>query len=282
MSDVYTTARELEVGDVTIVVTDHGPVSGTPVLLLHGFPDSARLWRHQIPVLTDAGYRVLAPDLRGFGRSDKPDDVRAYAMSAMARDAVAMLDDAGAGSAHVVGHDWGASLGWYLTAVHPSRVRTLTVLSVGHPAAFQAAGLRQREKTWYMLLFQFEGVAEQWLSADNWYWLRTWTGNPPELDHWIADLSRPGALSAALNVYRANMAPKRLVEPGRQLPPADRPVMGVWSSGDVALLEEQMTGSKRYVTGEWRYERIEDASHWIPLDAADDLSHLLLDWLGTH
>lgn len=282
MFDVYVSARELAVGDVTIVVTDHGPDDGTPVLLLHGFPDSARLWRHQIPVLTEAGYRVLAPDLRGYGRSGKPQDVQAYRMSTLAKDMLAVLDEAGVDSVHVVGHDWGASLGWYVTVAHSSRVRTLTALSVGHPSAFREAGLRQREKTWYMLLFQFRGVAEKWLSDDDWHWLRTWTGSPPELEHWIEDLSRPGALSAALNIYRANMAPERLVEPGRQLPAADRPVLGVWSSGDLALLEEQMTGSKRYVNGEWRYERIEGASHWVPLEAVDRLNDLLLDWLGTH
>lgn len=282
MFDVYSSARELTVGDVTIVVTDHGPETGMPVLLVHGFPDSARLWRHQIPVLADAGYRVLAPDLRGYGRSDKPQDVRAYRMSTVSRDMLAVLDDAKEEFVHVVGHDWGAAIGWYLAIMHPSRIRSLAALSVGHPAAFEAAGLRQREKSWYVLLFQFQGVAEQWLSADDWHWLRTWTGAPPELTFWIDDLSRQGALSAALNIYRANMSPDRLVAPSRRFPPVERPVLGVWSSGDIALLEEQMTGSKEYIDGEWRYERIEGPSHWIPLDAADRLTHLLLEWLGTH
>ena len=127
---------------------------GRPVILLHGFPDSGRLWRNQVPVLAAAGFRVIVPDLRGYGRSDKPGAVGSYSLPALAGDVMAVLSDAGAERAHLVGHDWGAALGWILASMVPDRVDHLAVLSVGHPSTFRRT-LEQNEKSWYMLLFQF-------------------------------------------------------------------------------------------------------------------------------
>lgn len=279
---MYSQSRRVSVGDLEIVVTDHGSPGDTPVLLIHGFPDSARLWRHQIPALTDAGYRTVAPDLRGLGRSGRPEEVDGYKLSTVASDMIAVMDEAGIDRAHLVGHDWGAATAWFLAIAAPERVRSLVALSVGHPSAFQKAGMRQVEKSWYMLFFQFEGVAETWLSRDDWRGLREWTGSNSEVDHWIEDLSRPGALTAALNHYRANLGPKRFIAPPLQLPAVGVPALGVWSSDDVALTEEQMTASQSYVAGEWRYQRLDDASHWIPVDAPDRLNSLLLEWLNDH
>ncbi|MGB7860099.1 MAG: alpha/beta fold hydrolase [Acidimicrobiia bacterium] len=279
MFDVYANTRRVRSGGVEVVVADHGPVDGTPVIMIHGFPDSARLWRHQIPRLCEAGYRVLAPDLRGFGRSDKPTDVAEYTMAKVATDMVVVLDDAGVDKAHVVGHDWGAAIAWYLAIARTEKVQSLTACSVGHPTAFQSAGREQVEKSWYMLMFQFEGIAEQWLSANDWDGMRRWLGPHPEMENWIGGLSRPGALASALAMYRANMGPKRFLSPPLDLPPVRVPVMGLWSTEDVALVETQMTESEEFVAGEWRYERIEGASHWIPLDQPGLVSDLLIDWL---
>ncbi len=144
--------------------------------------------------------------------------------------------------AHVVGHDWGAAVAWGLAAFVPDRVERLVALSVGHPAAFRDAGLAQREKSWYMLLFQFEGIAEDWLSADDFANFRAWA-NHPDADEVITDLRRPGALTAGLNWYRANVPPAALLEPAPVLPPVAAPTMGIWSSGDLALTERQMLDS---------------------------------------
>jgi pimeloyl-ACP methyl ester carboxylesterase len=248
------------------------------VLLLHGWPDSHRLWRHQVPGLTAAGFRVVAPDLRGFGASDRPEDVAAYGLAHVLGDVVGVLDQLGVDRAHVVGHDWGAAVAWAVGALVPDRVDHLVALSVGHPAAFRAAGLPQREKSWYMLLFQFEGIAERWLSDDDYANFRSWSRHP-DADAVIAELSRPGALTASLSWYRANLPPAALVEPALEVPPVARPTMGLWSKDDLALVEENVTGSAAHVTGEWRYERIDGAGHWIPLDTPDELTALLLDFL---
>ena len=160
---------------------------GRPVVLLHGFPDSGRLWRNQVPALAQAGFKVIVPDLRGYGRSDKPAEVEAYAMAALAGDVAAVLSDAGASRAHVVGHDWGAAVAWALAAFAPDHVDHLAVLSVGHPATFRAGGFEQYQKSWYMLLFQFKGIAEKWLSNNDWAHFRAWAGHP-DADAVIAEL----------------------------------------------------------------------------------------------
>ncbi|HLN18277.1 MAG TPA: alpha/beta fold hydrolase [Acidimicrobiales bacterium] len=257
-------------------VTGDGPA----VLLLHGFPDQARLWRHQVPALVGAGYKVIAPDQRGYGRSDKPDGVDAYSLLNVVGDAVAVLDAEGVERAHVVGHDWGAAVAWLLAGFVPDRVDHLVALSVGHPGAFAAAGLEQRMRSWYMLLFQFEGIGEQWLSMDDWANFREWGGHP-DTDAVIADMERDGSLTTALNWYRANVPPEALVSPPPDLPEVPRPTMGVWSSGDFALTEVQMTGSADHVSGPWRYERLEGPGHWMQLEAPEAVNALLLDFFST-
>lgn len=268
--------KNIPLGDLTFAVQDEG--HGPAVVLLHGFPDSHLLWRNQAVALLNAGYRVIIPDLRGFGESSKPQEAERYGVLGLVGDVLGILDAVGVERAHVVGHDWGAALAWAMAAFVPDRVDHLTALSVGHPSAFRDAGFEQRQKSWYMLLFQFEGIAEQWLSADDFANFRAWAHHP-DADRVVADLGRPGALTAGLNWYRANLHPRTWIEPPLVFPQVQAPTMGVWSSGDFALDEKGMTGSDRYVDGTWRYERIEDAGHWMQLEAPDQVSALLVDFL---
>jgi pimeloyl-ACP methyl ester carboxylesterase len=268
----------ISVGDVTLHVRDTG--TGTPVVLLHGWPDTGDLWAQQSRTLVAAGYRTIVPDLRGFGASDKPAEVSAYAAPAQIGDVVGILDALGVDRAHLVGHDWGAAIAWMTAAYAPDRVRSVTGLSVGHPGAFGAAGWRQRQLSWYMLLFQFPGIAEQWLSADDFGNLREWSGHP-QIGAVTERLSEPGALTASLGIYRAILPQESQVSPPLELPPVTAPAMGVWSSGDLALTEESMTLSAKFVAGPWRYERVADAGHWLQLDAPDTVDALLLDFLRS-
>jgi pimeloyl-ACP methyl ester carboxylesterase len=250
---------------------------GRPVVLLHGFPDSGRLWRHQVPALAGAGFQVIVPDLRGYGKSGKPEDVEAYSLMMLAGDVMAVLADLGIARAHVVGHDWGAALAWGLASLAPGTVDHLVVLSVGHPATFRRTSL-QREKSWYMLLFQFPGIAERWLTQDNWANFRTWARHP-DADQVIAELEATGSLTPGLNWYRANIPPESWVQPALVLPAVQAPTMGVWSTEDVALTEAQMTDSAENVAGPWRYERLHGPGHWMQLEAPDQVNSLLLDFL---
>jgi pimeloyl-ACP methyl ester carboxylesterase len=250
---------------------------GRPVLLLHGFPDSGRLWRHQVPALAAAGFQVIVPDLRGYGRSGKPEPVDAYSIPVLAGDVLAVLDDLGVGQAHLVGHDWGAALAWALGALAPGRVDHLAVLSVGHPVTFLRT-LEQRQKSWYMLLFQFPGVAERWLTDGDWANFRNWAGHP-DADAVIAELESGGSLTPGLNWYRANVPAESWASAPGPFPPVTVPTMGLWSSGDIALTEVQMTDSAQQVSGPWRYERLDGPGHWMQLEAPDQVSELLLDFL---
>jgi pimeloyl-ACP methyl ester carboxylesterase len=253
---------------------------GPPVVLLHGFPDSGRLWRHQVLALTEAGFRVIVPDLRGYGRSDKPAEAEAYTMDLLVGDVLAVIGSAGAERAHVVGHDWGAAIAWAIASLAPDRVDHLVALSVGHPAAFLANGFEQHEKSWYMLLFQFPGIAEQWLSGENWANFHAW-GRHPDAEATIAELEANGSLTPGLNYYRANIPPERFLQPGLEIPPVQAPTMGVWSSGDPALTEAQMTSSATNVAGPWRYERLDGPGHWMQLESPGEVNRLLIDFLAA-
>jgi pimeloyl-ACP methyl ester carboxylesterase len=260
-------------------VTIHYEVTGEgrPVLLLHGFPDTGALWRHQVPALVAAGFQAIVPDLRGYGRSDKPKEVDAYSVLHLAGDAIAVLDDLGVARAHVVGHDWGAAVAWALGIFAQDRVDHLAVLSVGNPATFLRT-IEQREKSWYMLLFQYEGIAEQWLSDDGWANFKSW-GHHPDADRVTAELEVDGSLTPALNYYRANIAPASWVGARSEFPKVTAPTMGIWSSGDMALTEVQMTDSAQGVDATFRYERVEGPGHWLQLEAPDRVNELLVDFL---
>jgi pimeloyl-ACP methyl ester carboxylesterase len=268
--------RRIKGDGVELSVLDEG--QGPAVVLLHGFPDSAHLWRHQIATLRDAGFRVVAPDLRGFGDSDKPAKIDAYRVGRSISDLTAILDELGIEKAHVVGHDWGAGVAWAFALLAPQRTDKLAVLSVGHPARFAQRTVEQREKSWYMLLFQFP-EAEEILRKDDWALLREWMASHPELDAAIERLERPGALTASLNWYRANMHPSRELQAAPPPPNVQADTLGLWSTGDRFLREDAMKHSGEHVDGTWRYERIEDASHWMQLDAPERVSALLLDFL---
>jgi len=263
-------------------VTIHAEVAGEgrPVVLVHGFPDSGALWRHQVPVLVDAGFQVIVPDLRGFGASGVPPAVEDYSILYSIGDIVAVLDHLDIARAHVVGHDFGAATAWAMAAFLPERVDHLVALSVGQASAFRSVGVPQLEKSWYMFFFQFAGVAEEWLSADRWANFREWCHHP-DADAIVGRWEATGTLTAALNWYRANIPPDGLVAPPLDLPLVEAPTLGVWSSGDFALTEEQMTRSGEYVSGPWRYERVEGPGHWMQLEAPDQVNRLLLDFLPS-
>lgn len=276
--DIDAVTTTVTVNTLSFPVIDHG--QGPAALLLHGFPDSRRLWRHQIPALAGAGLRVIAPDLRGFGDAPRPEGVEAYKLQTVIGDVLGILDALGVERVGVAGHDWGAAVAWGLAAYFPKRFTRLAALSVGCPGTSGLKTIQQRERSWYFYFFQFEGVAEAWLRHDNWKLLHEWTRGNGDMEQYLADLSRPGALTAALNWYRANLKPKPPEQSGSPgFPNVACPVLGVWSDGDDYLTEASLRNSVEKVTGPWRYEKITGASHWMMLDKPDELNRLLLEFL---
>jgi pimeloyl-ACP methyl ester carboxylesterase len=250
---------------------------GPPVLLLHGFPDTHVVWRKQMGPLAEAGFRVIAPDLRGYGQTDAPSHVQSYCLDSLRNDVLGLLDLLRIDKVRLVGHDWGAIIGWSLCMEAPGRVERFVALSSGHPSALEHAGLAQRLKMLYVFGFAVPGLAEHTLKAANWLFIRKLTRDRTQIGYWRRNLRPPGRLTAALNYYRANL---RLGLP-QQWPPVTVPVMGVWSDGDPVLGETQMRESARYVQAGFRFERIDGADHWLQLTAADKLNTLLLDYFSA-
>ena len=264
--------QQMKINGLNLNVVVEG--EGEPIMLLHGFPDSNYVWRDVIPLLVKAGYKVIAPDQRGFGESEAPEGKENYDMELIAKDAVAILDALGIKKAKLVAHDWGAMVGWLLAGTYPERFESYTAISVGHSKAYASAGFEQKKKGWYVLFFQLEGIAEKAFMAKDWKLFRKTVDNHQEVDHWIKDLSRPGRLSAGMNWYRANLSKLWKAD----FPRVKIPVFGIWSTDDVALAEDQMISSAAFVDANWQYERMEGISHWIPVDEPKKLTELILNY----
>lgn len=261
--------------DLVLDAVATGPADGPVVLLLHGFPQSSWSWRAVWPALADAGFRVVAPDQRGYSPDARPVGVAHYRMSELLADVLAVLDAVGADTAHVVGHDWGAAVAWQLAARYPGRVRSLTAVSVPHPRAFVEA-LRsdpdQRARSRYMKEWQ-DPAAEQRLLAAGLDYL---FGGIPTVDaeHYAARMQEPGALTAALSWYRAQSLADL-----DGLGTVTAPTLHVWSDGDAALGPVAALATASHVAGPYRFEVLEGVSHWVPEQAPDALTGLLLEHL---
>lgn len=245
---------------------------GSPVLLIHGFPDDHSIWRHQIPALVSAGHQVIVPDMRGCGESALSPRVSDYQVNNVVKDLVELLNALNLRQVAVAGHDWGAAIGWMLAIHHPDRVTRYAALSVGHPVAFVKAPLAQKLRSWYMLFFQFRGLTEQMVKANGWFLFRKIFGLPGYEEEVIARFSRPGRLTAALNYYRANVNLLLL----RELPPVLVPVLGIIGTDDKYLTEAQMRDSEQYVSASWQYECIPGAAHWIQLQNPQPVNEMLI------
>ena len=268
----------IETNGIRLNVASAG--KGPPVVLLHGFPDTHAVWRKQIPALVNAGYRVIASDLRGYGASDAPEGVDAYAINILRDDVIGLLDALGIERAYLVGHDWGSLIGWHVSMHAPQRIERFAALSVGHPDAYAKAGVGQMLKAWYAALFQLPGIAEALVSAGDLLALKAQAVDEEQLAEWRANFAREGRLSAALNYYRAN---RHLVLPADH-PKVTVPVLGVWSEGDPALTETQMRDSAAYfdptvVDASFTYERLDGGvGHWLQLKEPRAVNKLLIDF----
>jgi pimeloyl-ACP methyl ester carboxylesterase len=263
-------------GDLVFDVRDAGPPDGEPVVLLHGFPQDAGSFDRLSPALHQSGLRTLAPDQRGYSPGARPAHRSDYRLRAVVDDVLALLDAAGLESAHVVGHDWGGAAAWALAAWHPWRVRTLTVLSVPHPAAMTHAMVSsdQALRSWYMGFFQLPAAPERVLLAGNGAALRRMlrqSGLPDELaDRYVARMQEPGALTGALNWYRAIPLGAR-----DRVGTVRVPTLHVWGDRDAALGRAAIEASSGFVAAPYRLEVLEGVGHWVPELAADRVADLV-------
>lgn len=274
------TARRIDANGLSHFVRDDGPETAPAIVLLHGYPDSSAMWSGFAPRLAAGGFRVIAPDLRGFGETDMPARLKDYDIeTGAAPDVIAILDALGVERAHLVGHDFGAVVAWTLAIRRPDRFRTLAALSVGHPRAFMTAGAEQIGKSWYIGLHLLPGLAEAVYRLDDWRPFKRYCAGHPDIDAAAELLKRPGRLTAGLNWYRVNANPLRMIKARRsQEDAAVRiPTLGVWSTLDQFLGEAQMKNSREFIAAPWRYARIEGARHWLTHEQPERLVALLFE-----
>ena len=241
-------------------------------LLLHGFPDQAAMWTPQIEALHQAGYRVLAPDTLGCGQSDIAPRVRDYHARRLASDHIALLDHLDIQQAHIVGHDWGAVIAWFVAGYWPDRCLSLAVMSVGHPTAYGRAGWGQKTRGWYTYFFQLGPICDWLLKGHSRLSLRKIFGSHPDMDEVMQRLADEGRLKAAVRIYRANSLEVLL----KKQPKPTVPTLGIYSEEDAFTTEAQMQDSANWVTGPWRYQRL-GGGHWTSIEQPDRINQLLLE-----
>jgi len=262
-----------------------------PVLLLHGFPEFWYSWRHQIPALAAAGFRVVAPDLRGYNLSDKPPRVADYRLDRLAADVAALVRQVAGenGRAHVVGHDWGGVVAWHLAMHHPEVVEKLVILNAAHPAAYWRELRRPAQllRSWYVFFFQLPRVPEVFVRARAFRSLRDVFRKEParpgafseaDIDAYVEAFAKPGALTAAMNYYRAAFR-DGIGAAGRTVRPIGAPTLLIWGEREKYAVPAVTRGLEAWVPN-LRIERLPDATHWVQHDEPETVNRLLLSFLS--
>jgi pimeloyl-ACP methyl ester carboxylesterase len=262
---------------------------GPLVVLLHGFPEFWYSWRHQIAALAGAGFRVLAPDLRGYNESDKPRGIRHYRIDVLIDDVVGLIRQTGAERAVVVGHDWGGGIAWMLAMARPDLVERLVILNSPHPAAFRRELKRPAQwlRSSYMLLFQLPWLPEKVIAFRDYALLERMLRRQPvhigafsrrDVQRYKDALAKPGALTASLNYYRALRRYQGDI--ARRLRPVAVPTLLIWGEKDPYLNVRLTEGLEPWVSP-LQVVRIPDASHWVQNDKPEQVNQLIMSFLRS-
>ena len=280
------TFRLVKLGDQRLHVAEAGPADGPLVILLHGFPEYWGAWRHQIPALAAAGFRVLAPDQRGYNLSSQPRRLAGYGLDALVDDVVALIAEAGHDRAHVVGHDWGGLVAWWAAIREPEKLRRLGILNVGHPRVLRQqmrSNPRQRRKSWYVFFFQLPWLPEWYLSRGDWEKCvravrgtsRKGTFSPADMDEYRQAWRRSGA-RGMVNWYRA-----ALRRPPRRVPSlrVTVPTLLLWGARD-RFLGEELVKPSLDLCDRARAEIFPEATHWIQHEEPEKVNRALIDFFS--
>jgi pimeloyl-ACP methyl ester carboxylesterase len=261
---------------------------GPLVVLLHGFPEFWYGWRHQIPALAAAGFRVVAPDMRGYNLSSRPPEISAYKVRRLAGDVRDLIRERGAARACLAGHDWGGAVAWVTAMAAPDEVERLAIVNAPHPRrmveALRRPG-RQAARSWYMFFFQLPWLPERAVRAGDWWAFRRGferdarpgAFTSADIDRYREAWSQPGAATAAINYYRGALR-RRRGRRSRQLQPVEAPTLVIWGERDRHLGSELAEPHRADVPGLVRVARLPDASHWVQHDEPERVSGLLIDF----
>ncbi|MEM3526078.1 MAG: alpha/beta hydrolase [Candidatus Jordarchaeaceae archaeon] len=267
---------------------------GKLMVMLHGFPDFWYSWRYQIPVMSKY-FRVVAPDMRGYNESEKPEGVEKYSLNLLVEDVMGLIKAFGEEKAIIVGHDWGAIVSWAFAMTHPEATERLIIMNVPHPAVWQEKAKyipRQLQKSWYIFFFQKEKVPESYLSRNNYMVLRetlrtsTFKKNvfsEEDLAKFVEAWSKPGALTASINYYRANLRPEIFMEEiPLKFPKITSPTLVIWGEEDLALTLEVSKGAEKYIDAPYTIKYIPKCGHWVQNEKPELVNKYILDFLKDY
>ncbi|MGD8564887.1 MAG: alpha/beta hydrolase [Candidatus Bathyarchaeota archaeon] len=265
---------------------------GKLLVLLHGFPDFWYVWRYQIPELAKH-YRVVAPDLRGYNKTDKPESVEKYQLNLLAGDILGLVNALGEDKVSIIGHDWGGVIAWSLAAFNPEFVEKLVILNAPHPNAYTMKtklSFKQLQKSWYIFFFQTPNIPEEVLSRNNHHFLRYMVQSSfinkeaiteGDLEAYTKAWSQSGALKAALNYYRANMNPNILfLRKTSIFPKISAPTLVIWGEDDVALSRDLIQNTEQFVIGRYSIKYLPDCGHWVQIEQPKIVNKYISEFLN--
>lgn len=276
----------VEAGELTFEVAKAGEGDHL-ALLMHGFPELHYSWRHQIPLLVEMGYRVWAPNMRGYGGTSRPEGVQAYSLDKLVDDIAALIDASGAKKVTLFCHDWGGIISWHFAIRKIRPLERFVVMNLPHPLALarEAKGWAQKRKSWYVFAFQIPKLPEFFLGRDGARRVGDLIANtscnkdkfgPDVRAIYSAAAARPGALTAMVNYYRALVRGRRFIQVGDGR--VEVPTLMVWGDQDVALSVHGTEGTEQWVP-DFTLHRLANASHWVQQDAPEEVNAILQQWL---
>jgi pimeloyl-ACP methyl ester carboxylesterase len=279
-------SHNIRAGDLHLHTILAGPEDGPLVLLLHGFPECWISWRHQVPLLVRAGYRVAVPDQRGYNLSDKPRGVEHYQIDRLTGDILALIHALGRERATIVAHDWGGAAAWRFAMDHPRVVERLVIMNAPHPVVFAKAlkgDWSQRIRSWYMVFFQLPWLPEALLTlsplASARLFFRRTTVRPgafsdDDLAVLAAAMAQPGAMECMINWYRAAFR----FSTAKKARPVEAPTLLIWAEDDIALGVPLTHGLEPWVP-DLQIHAIPGCGHWVQNEAPDEVNQHLLHFL---
>ncbi len=281
-------------GNIQLHYIAEGPDDGEPVLLLHGFPQFSYEWRYQLKALSAAGYRAIAPDLRGYHLSDRPEGVENYRLELLVEDVMAFYQAFGWTKANLVAHDWGGIIGWTFAGKHGPLLKKFVAIDIAHGAAFRKAQIEnidQLMRSWYVWFLQAEAAPEQFFGKDrarqliNWLFRNKYDRevfSEEDINRYREMLSQPGQLTAAFNYYRANLSPEILYNgPEDMFPVVDVPTLLIYGKQDMAFTPSVWEDTAKFCSGPFRAVALDGVGHWAVEQAPEQVTQLILEHLKS-
>ncbi|MEZ4663558.1 MAG: alpha/beta hydrolase [Caldilineaceae bacterium] len=276
----------IESNGIQLFTVQHGRKDGPLVIMLHGFPEFWYGWHRQVDALTEAGYSVWTPDMRGYNLSEKPKGTEAYALDELAKDVAGLIEASGHEKAILIGHDWGAAVAWWVANKYPDKLAKLVILNVPHPSVMVKAlneDWAQRRRSWYMFYFQIPMLPEMGMRFGNWRYMaqsvqdsaRPNTFTETDMAQYRKAWGQPGAITAMLNYYRAifRHRPAPLANPRVQTP-----TLIIWGAQD-AFIGREYAEKSLEMCDNGKLVMIEEATHWVQHEEPERVNELILEFL---